>query len=49
MLIKLESMCLLSSRAEQASATVRVAEQLETLMQTLALAGIQGKGSRRRA
>lgn len=35
--------------AEQASATARVAEQLETLMQTLALAGIQGKCSRRRA
>ena len=35
--------------AEQASATARVAEQLETLMQTLALAGLQSKGSRRRA
>lgn len=35
--------------AEQASATARVAEQLETLMQTLAQAGINCKGSRRRA
>ena len=34
--------------AEQASATQRVAEQLETLMQTLATAGISGKAVRKR-